>query len=118
MKISINFFSEYIRGQLKYYQHRIRSEIGILLEIILNDVKYLIVSPSIKIFALAIAPLSFIYNYHSLWICYTARYVHFTVPLERRSAFVFLSGQVYTSGSTPSKRLNSLSDIILVCLVR
>ena len=46
--------------QLKYYQLRIRSEIGILLEIILNAFKCLTVSLSTEILILAIAPLSFI----------------------------------------------------------
>ena len=37
-------FSEYIRKQLKYHQHRIRSKTGISLKIVLNVLKCLIVS--------------------------------------------------------------------------
>ena len=36
VKVNIKNFSEYICRQLKHHQHSIRSEIGILLEIVLN----------------------------------------------------------------------------------
>ena len=67
MKVNIKIFSEYICRQLKY-QHRIRNEIRILLEVTVNAFKYMTVQPHTKILTLAIVPLSFIYNYHSLWI--------------------------------------------------
>ena len=66
-KIWKNILSSYeskkniwICRQLKYYQLRIRSEIGISLEIILNVFKCLTVSLSIEILILATMPLSFI----------------------------------------------------------
>ena len=74
--------------QLKYYQLRVRNETGISLEIILNVSKYLTVSLFTKILILSIVPLSF------------ARCVHFPVTSGRRSALLFLRGQMYISGST------------------
>ena len=50
----------WICRKLKYYQLRIRSEISILLEIILNALKCLTVWLSTQILILVIAPLSFI----------------------------------------------------------
>ena len=50
----------WICRQLKYYQLSIRSEISILLEIILNALKCLTVWLSTQTLILAIAPLSFI----------------------------------------------------------
>ena len=40
----------------------------------------------------------------------------FTVPSGRGGALFFLRGQMYTSGSTFIKKIESLSFIILVCL--
>ena len=57
--MKVKKISEYCR-QLKYHQFRIRSEICILLEIILNAFKCLTVSLSTQILILAIATLSFI----------------------------------------------------------
>ena len=60
-KVNIKkYFSEYIFKQLKYHQHRIRNEFGISLDNILNDFKYLTVSPSTLILILSIVPLPFI----------------------------------------------------------
>ena len=65
----------------KYHQHRIRSEIGILLEIILNAFnKCLTVSFSTQILILAIAPLSFI-SVSTLY--YAARCVIFKKSCNR-----------------------------------
>ena len=44
MKVNITHFPEYICKQLKYHQRKIRSEIGILLEMILNGFKCFTVS--------------------------------------------------------------------------
>ena len=57
MKVKKNIW---ICKQQKYYQLRIRSEVCISLEIILNDFKCLTVSLSTEILILAIAPLSLI----------------------------------------------------------
>ena len=79
----------WICRQLKR-QLRIRSEIFILLEIILNAFN--------------------VWQYHHfsldpLWICYAARCVHFTVPSGRRGALFFLWEQMYTSRSTFIKKI-------------
>ena len=77
----------WINRKLKYYQNRIRSEIGILLEIILNTFEHSTVSLSTEILILAIAPLSFI----SVGIlCEFAM-----LP----NMYILLRGQMYTSGS-------------------
>ena len=54
---SLKKLSEYACKQLKYYQLRIRSEIGYSLEIVLNDFKCLTVSLPTEILILAIVPL-------------------------------------------------------------
>ena len=57
----LKHLSEYICRQLKYHQHRIRSETGMSLEIILDVFKWPIVSlVPLKILILAIAPHFFI----------------------------------------------------------
>ena len=56
MKVKKNIW---ICRQLKYYELRIRSEIGIWLEIILNAYKCLTISLSTEILILAMVPLSF-----------------------------------------------------------
>ena len=68
IKVNIQNFSEHFYKLLKYNKHRTRSEVGILLEIILNAFKCLTVSSSAKIFTLAIAPLLFIYSFYILFI--------------------------------------------------
>ena len=105
---NIKNFSECNCRQLKYHQHRIRSETGVLREIIVSTFKCLTVSSSTEILTLVIASLSFIYSKHPLWICYAAKCAHFTVPSEKRGAFFFLSGQMYSSGSTFIKKIESL----------
>ena len=47
------------------------------------------------------------FSFHILWIWYAARCVHFTVPSGRRSALFFLWKQIYTSGSTFIKNIES-----------
>ena len=96
----------WICTQLKYYQLKIRSEIGILLEIILNAFKYLTVSLSTKILILDIVPLSFI----SVSILYKFSmlpdvYILLCPQEEEVHVLFFLRGQVYTSGSTFIKNI-------------
>ena len=95
----------WICKQLKYYQLRIRSEIGNLLEIILNAFKCLTISLSTEILILANSATFVDFSYYPLWTCYAARCVHFTVPSGRRGALFFLRGQMYTSGSTFIKKI-------------
>ena len=106
----------WICRQLKYYQLRIRSEIGFSLEIILNAFKCLIVSHSTEILILAIVPLSFI----SVSIfCKRATLTYVYILLSPQEKEVHSSS--WGDGCTrlevhSSKRLNPLSVIILVCL--
>ena len=61
---------------------------------------------SIKILnSIGTPPFLFTYSQHPLWICYATRCVHFIVPSGRGRAFFFLSGQMYTSGSTFIKKI-------------
>ena len=102
--------------QLKYYQLRLRSEIGILLEIVLNAFKRLTVWLSIQTFISAIAPLSFI----SIKIlCELAMLSDVDILLSPQKEIVHCCscGDRCTHlDPHSSKRLNLLSVIILVCL--
>ena len=52
--------------------------------------------------------VTFVYfSKHPLWICYAARCVHFTAPSGRRGALFFLMEQMYSSGRTFIKKINS-----------
>ena len=89
--------SDCIYRQLNCHQHRIRSETGISLEIILNVFKCLAVSLSTQIFILAIAPLSFI-------------------SVSIFCEFAMLPDVYILLAAHPSKRLNPSSAVILVWL--
>ena len=94
----------WICRQLKHHQLRIRNEIFILLEIILNAFKFDSIIFDLNPYSGYSA--SFIYfSLHPLWISFDARCVHFTVPSGRRGALFFLWEQMYTSGSTFIKKI-------------
>ena len=105
----------WINRKLKYYQNRIRSEIGILLEIILNTFEHSTVSLSSEILILAIAPLSFI----SVGIlCELAMLPNVYILLSHQEEEVQSSswGNRYTHlEAHSSKTLNPLPVIMLVC---
>ena len=96
----------------------IRSEIGILLEIILNAFKCLTVSLSTEILILAIVQVSLILV--SI-LCELAMLpdVYIYYPLKKNRSTLLPEGKMYTSGSTFIKKIEpfTLSVIILVCLV-
>ena len=88
----------------KYYKLRIGSEIGILLEFFLNAFKYLTVSISTEIVILAIAPLLFI----SVGIfCELAVLPDVYVLVSPQEKW----GQIYTSGSTFIKNIETCHHI-------
>ena len=88
----------------KYYKLRIGSEIGILLEFLLNAFKYLTVSISTEIVILAIAPLLFI----SVGIfCELAILPDVYVLVSPQEKW----GQIYTSGSTFIKNIETCHHI-------
>ena len=89
----------WICRQPKHHQLRIGSEIFILLEIILNALMFDSIIFNLNPYFGYSA--TFVYfSLHPLWICYTATYVHFTIPSGRRGAILLLREQMYTSGST------------------
>ena len=93
-----------IRRQLKHHQFRIRSEIFILLEIILNT--FHCWQYHFRLKSLFWLKYHFFYcGLYPLSIYYAARCVHFTVPSGRRGTFFFLWEQMYTSGCTFIKKI-------------
>ena len=72
---------------------------------------------STKILTLAIAPLLFISvpDPCSWSLYYGARCVYFLVPSGRRGILFFLRVQIYTFSNTFTKKIELLSDIILLC---
>ena len=102
--------------QLKYYQLRIRKEIGISLEITLNASKCLAVSLFTEILILAIAPLSLI---SVSILCELAMLPDVYILLSPLEEEVHSSsrGDICTHlEAHSSKRLDPLSVIILVSL--
>ena len=124
-KIWTNILSSYeskkniqfwIYRQLKYYQLWIRSEVGILVEIILNAFKCLTASGSTEIFILAIVPLLLI-SISILCELATLSDVYIVLSLQKEEVYFSSWGDRCTHlESHSSKRLNTLSIIILVCL--
>ena len=118
-KIWKNFFRPYeskkniwICRQLKYHQFRIRSEICILLEIILNAFKCLTVSLSTQILILAIATLSFI-SVSILFEFTTLLDVYILLSLQEEEVNSSSCGDRCTYLEAHlSKRLNPMSVII------
>ena len=96
-KVWENVLSSYERKkfwicrQLKYYQLRIKSEIGILLEIIRHAFKCLTVPLSTEILILTIALLSFI-SLSILWTCYAVRCVTFYCSLRKKTSTLLPEG--------------------------
>ena len=122
-KISKNILNSYkskksirICRQLKYYQFRIRSETSILLEITLNAFKCLTASFPTEILISAIAPLSFI-SVSILCELPILRDTYILLSSQEAEAFSSSLRDRFTNlEAHSSKRLNTLSVIILVCL--
>ena len=96
--------------QLKYHQLRIRSEIHMLLEIILNAFKCLTVSLSTQILILVMAPLSVI---SVSVLCEFAMLPNVYILLSPQEEEVHRCTRLIAHSS---KRSTPLSAIILVCL--
>ena len=113
MKVTKNIW---ICRQLKYYQLRIRSEVGISLEIILNDFKYLTVSLSTEIFILAMV-LLFLISVSILCELAMVPDVYIVLsPQEEEVHSASWEDRCMHLEAHSSKRLNTLSIVILVCL--
>ena len=106
----------WICRQLKYYQLRIRSEIGISLEIILNAFKRLTVLLSTEILILAMVPVSFI-SVGSLCELAMLSDVYILLSPQEEEVHTSSWGDRRTHlEAHSSKTLNPLPVIILVCL--
>ena len=105
MKVDIKSFSEYICKKLKFHQRGIRSDIGILLKIILIALKYL--ACSTKILTLGNSTSFAHIRWHLLWICFVARCVHF-FPLQLRKGTLFFLGNKCTHLAIHSSKKNEL----------
>ena len=95
----------WICRQLKHHQLRIRSEIFISLEIIVNAFR-------VWQYQFPLKSLFWLYSHFRLFqlassVNLLARSVHFNVPSGRRGALYFLREQMYTSGSTFIKKIKS-----------
>ena len=113
----LKHLSEYICRQLKYHQHRIRSETGMSLEMILDVFKWPIVSlVPLKNFYFGNSTTFFYFSWHPLWIYYSSTCVHFTAP-ERWGTDLLEGTDVHVTRSAihSSKRFKPLFAIILLC---
>ena len=107
MKVSTKKLAEY-PDNYKFHQFRIRSEICILLEIILI---------SVINFPLKYSTTFVSFSQHPWSICCAGRCIHFTVPSGTRGALFFLRGQIYISGSTFIKKFEHFVSLYIVaCL--
>ena len=108
----------WICRQLKYRQCRIRSEICISLEIILNDIKCIPVSLSTQILILTIAPpLSFISASILPEFAMLPDVYILLSPQEKKEVHSSSWGNRCTQIAThSSKQFNPFSVILLVCL--
>ena len=99
IKVNIKYFSKYVCRQLKLHQHKIRSKLGILLEITPNVFKCLIVS---------LVLLRFLLQQHHhfclfYFICEFAMVPGVYILLSRHEEEVhsfFLRAKMYTFSST------------------
>ena len=116
MKAKKKIITIWICRQLKYYQLRIRSEIGISLEIILNAFKRLTVLLSTEILISAMVPVSFI-SVGSLFELAMLSDVYILLSTQEEEVHTSSWGDRRTHlEAHSSKTLNPLPVIILVCL--
>ena len=102
--------------QLKYCQLRIRSEVGISLESILNAFKYLTVWLSTEILISAIVPLSLISVSILCELAMVSDVYTVLSPHEEEVHSASWEDRCIHLEAHSSKRLNTLSIVILVCL--
>ena len=105
---TVYLFSQYADNiNRKHHQLRIRSEILISLEIILNAFSVWQYHFQLKsLFCFFGYSTTFVsFSLHPLGICEAARWTHFTVTSRRRVAHFFLWEQMYTSRSTFIKKI-------------